>query len=73
MITHKREAIEARGYESTGIVQDTMPGYGRIRRALIDLNLAHESLTAFRMEDGRWEIFKTPDAKTGFKDEPLLP
>jgi hypothetical protein len=73
VITHKREAIEAQGYVSTGIVQDTMPGYGRICRALIDLDLSHGSLTAFRMEDGRWEFFKTPDAAPGFKSEPMLP
>lgn len=73
MITHNRTEIEAQGFTTTGIAQDTMPGYGRMRQVAMAFDITMASLTAFRLDDGLWEIFKRPKVVAGFKDEPLLP
>lgn len=73
MITHTQSSLERQGFQPTGIVQDEMPGYTRLCKTLMQLDLAHGSLTAFRMSGGAWEFYKTPNATAGFKDEPMFP
>jgi hypothetical protein len=65
--------LESQGFVRLGISADKMPGYGLIRRTLIELDLAHGSVSAFRLAAGDWELFKAPDARPGFIDLPLLP
>lgn len=72
MRSYAPSQLESRGFTRLGIATQEMPGHGRVRRALIALDLAHGSVAAFRMEDGTWELFKTPDARPGFIDAPLL-
>lgn len=72
-LSHSREFLESKGYQGTGITTPDLPGYGLICKTLIKLDLAHGSITAFRLDSGGWELFRTPEATPGFKDLPLLP
>ena len=73
-VNHKQADLERQGYVALDEApRQNMPGLNALRDQHVKHDLKWGGVTAFRMEDGTWQFFRTPRAVPGFVDEPMLP
>lgn len=72
-MNHSEYQLEMAGYTETTYVFDDMPTLTRVRECHIKENLRYNSITFFRMQDGKWQGWISPNKVEGFIEEAMLP
>ena len=72
-MNHSEYQLEMAGYTETTYVFDDMPTLTQVRDSHIKENLKYNSIMFFRMQDGKWQGWISPNKVEGFIEESILP
>ena len=72
-MNHSEYQLEVAGYTETAYVFDDIPTLTQVRECCVKENLKYNSIMFFRMQNGKWQGWISPDKVEGFIEEAMLP